>query len=127
MNATPVGQRRTPSKSTGKKTSLDFTQRYALAKIIERHCRRVGEFAVYDPGHSDESIAASVDFRCSHHNVATIRKDLIGNFAPRSTASTADQGDRLSRLERALAIMAREIGANSVLVELGLEELTVDA
>lgn len=59
---------------------------FALGDYLRQVCRQVNGFAVYDPGFDDAKIAEKMC--CTVHNVAGLRKNLIGDMAGKQPALT---------------------------------------
>lgn len=82
---------------------LDFKARVAILKELERVCGKHGDFAIYQPGENDRTVAERMG--CTVANVAGIRNQMIGPVrgAPAPAQGESDLEKRLARIESFLA------------------------
>jgi hypothetical protein len=79
---------------------VSHRQHVELIDFIRKVCKRDGVVAVYDPGWSDERVAAEVGFPVSLTTVRTTREDCVGKLAqPPRPPTMADMHERLVALE----------------------------
>jgi hypothetical protein len=96
------------SEKSLSRVKLVQTDLFKVGDFLRKHCAKVGIYAIYEPGWTDEKVAAEMRPGISHINVnhvANLRRNLIGCFPPAVTGSTALLGGmervvaRLSALE----------------------------
>lgn len=96
------------------RNNLNFGQRLAILRALEAVCRREGEFAAFDAGHNDRTVAAGMDFPCTNHNVAGLRIAEIGQLrttrTPTAPAPDEATEARIASLEAAVARLFKELG-----------------
>lgn len=83
------------------KKMLTFAEKMKVYKRLKEVCHKKGDFAFYDAGFNDKVIA--IEFNCTHVNVASIRKEMIGQV-PSGTggggrAKTVDLIRRVTDIE----------------------------
>lgn len=71
-----------------------FKDELKVAKLMELHCKRVGNYAVYQDGWSDESIAKETGVTLTA--IKRIRKELIGSLQASTTLIQLNAKRRLA-------------------------------
>ena len=87
-----------------KHRKLTYAEAHAAHSILARHCRKVGETAVYEDGWDDERVARVVQadagiHHCRPGHIAGLRKQMYGNLQPPTTAGMAALVRRIENLE----------------------------
>jgi hypothetical protein len=95
---------------TFKKMSVKATA--VTLKLLELHCKTIGEYAVYNLGYDDNEIANLAFAICdtaTENGVARIRREMYGSLG-RTFSKPVDNIMRLERLERIVAKFANAAG-----------------
>jgi len=88
-------------------TKLSRQEIFAVGKEIEKVCKLVGGYAVYDEGWNDGAVHATCvqkhGIRVPVQSVANLRQEIVGNLTPNT--ADAREAHRLKRIEDRLALL----------------------
>lgn len=92
--------------STGKINKLTYAETFLVGDKLRLHCKLVDKYAVYDKDWDDAKIAQELGDKITAHNVAGVRRQLIGNL--RLGRGTKVNEDQLERRIEALELWASD-------------------
>lgn len=92
---------------------LDFKEQLAIHEALKGVLVSAGDGAyTYSKPHTDETVAAAMDFTCSVNSVSYIRRQMFGPFPAAAKADPASLKSRVVALEAAVARLIRERGGD---------------
>jgi hypothetical protein len=102
--------------------TLTLVQKIAVANALRPILYdRPGGLVEYYPGHGDQTVADSMQFRCNIGNVQSVRRSLYGRLylrGPRSAAGGQDSSERMDAMERRIEALTERLASMEVYLSL---------
>ena len=67
-----------PHENTGKTRKMTYAETFYVGDILRLHCKRVGDYAVYDDGWDDEAVLKAAGGTFTKTNISALRQQIVG-------------------------------------------------
>ena len=88
-------------ENTGKLKKPTYAEAFFIGDLIRLHCKRVGDYAIYDDGWSDQEVLKQVGGTFVLNNVENIRRQIVGPLRiSKMKKADLDLEERIAKLEK---------------------------